>query len=376
MRRYSGEELGSQPHIVVLGSCKVGNFVASIPTLQGLRHRFPDCVIGFLGSVITADLELALDLIDWRWSWDDDSPMAFSALAQELDQRRARHGSVILAVNLDGFNPVTQVLSSFLAPVFIAGGSLAANRRQAMPLGDLPFQSFLADLDWDSVDFINRYPGVFKSNYIAELFAGLAWVSDYCDPSRIQLPQTPPSFIVPDILIHCTTARAAKIWPFRFWKAVVFELERLGLSVGLIGSPPRRQLTEYNSGDGESWLLSQTSCVDLRGKTTLLELAGACSQAKAVITVDAGPLHIAAAVGTPTLAIVGNDVDGYGASPVRLWMPRAENVERTVSHVTCHGCSEQQFRNNGCLLENHECMLAVRPEQVIAWVQRLFPSRD
>ena len=48
-----------------------------------------------------------------------------------------------------------------------------------------------------------------------------------------------------------------------------------------------------------------------------MELAGACRQAKAVVSVDAGPLHIAAAVGTPTYAIVGNDGNGVGASPVR-----------------------------------------------------------
>ena len=52
-----------------------------------------------------------------------------------------------------------------------------------------------------------------------------------------------------------------------------------------------------------------------------MQLAGACRIAKAVISVDAGPLHIAAAVGTP-YALVGNDVDGVGASPVRLWMPQ------------------------------------------------------
>ena len=57
MQRYGGEELGSSPHIVVLGSCKVGNFVVSTPVLRGLRNRFPDAVIGFIGSEVTADFE-------------------------------------------------------------------------------------------------------------------------------------------------------------------------------------------------------------------------------------------------------------------------------------------------------------------------------
>ena len=54
MHRYSGEHLGSAPHIVVLGSCKVGNFVVSTPVLRGLRARFPDAVIDFTEELIGA----------------------------------------------------------------------------------------------------------------------------------------------------------------------------------------------------------------------------------------------------------------------------------------------------------------------------------
>ena len=57
MKRYSGEHLGSAPHVVALGSCKVGTFVVSTPVLRGLRTRFPDAVIGFIGSEVTSDFE-------------------------------------------------------------------------------------------------------------------------------------------------------------------------------------------------------------------------------------------------------------------------------------------------------------------------------
>ena len=84
LQRYSGEPLGSNPHIVVLGSCKVGNFVVSTPVLQGLRSRFPDAVIGFLGSEVTADFESALTTIDWRQSWDRSGEDAGLLLQQQL----------------------------------------------------------------------------------------------------------------------------------------------------------------------------------------------------------------------------------------------------------------------------------------------------
>ena len=369
MKRYSGEHLGSAPHVVALGSCKVGNFVVSTPVLRGLRTRFPDAVIGFIGSEVTSDFEQALPALDWRCSWDDPRPGSGLRLQQLLAEKRDCHGPVKLALNLDGFNPLTCSLVPWLEPLYVAGGSLTANLRRDLPWGVHPRQRFLADSDWDSSAFQQRYAEVFSSNYIAELFCQLAWVQDYVDPTAIELPSAAPPFVVPDLLIHCTTARAAKVWPFSYWREVLEVADAHGWSVGLVGSPPAAQKEVYNAGDGEDYLLQSTGLIDLRGQTNLIQLAGACRQARAVISVDAGPLHIAAAVGTPTYAVVGNDRDGMGASPVRLWMPRCDNVTRSFSPASCSACSDNRFRNDSCLVDGHPCMTAIQPSEVIDWLQ-------
>lgn len=368
MLRYNGVELGAGSHIVVFGSCKVGNFVVSSPALYGLRNRFPSAVIGFIGSDVTVELESAHPCIDWRMSWDDPHPDALMHMAQRICSMRAQHGLVSLAINLDGFNPVTQVLTSYLAPTYVAGSSLDCRRRKLFDWGNLPSQNFLCDSDWDSEAFAERYQEILKSNYIAELFAVMAGVSGYCEPAHIQLPYVSPGFAVPDVLIHCTTARAAKLWPFDYWKVVVDSLQSRAVTVGLVGSSPSNQQEAYNSGSSEEWLLANTDLVDLRGRTSLLQLAGACLEARAVISVDAGPLHIAAAMGCPTLAVVGNDNRGTGASPVRLWMPRSQNVQRTISTHTCTLCADARFGNDACLADEHACMLSVHPNQVIEWM--------
>ncbi len=366
--RYAGENLKKRPHIVVLGSCKVGNFVVSTPVLKGLKKRFPDSVIGFVGSEVTADFELALPSIDWRISWDDVKPGAGLKLQECFAEKIRAFGSIELAVNLDGFNPVTCALVPWLNPTYVAGGSLKANLRSHLPWGDLPQQSFLADPEWDSKEFVDRYKGRFKTNYIAELFCNMVFIGDFVDPTAIELPTSQPPFEVPDLLIHCTTARGAKIWPFDYWKKVIEFASIKGLSVGLVGSSPNAQRDTYNAGDSEEDLVESTSLIDLRGQTTLMQLAGASLLARGVISVDAGPLHIAAAVGTPTFAIVGNDIDGIGASPIRLWMPRCKNVSRTIAKETCSKCADNHFRNDNCLVDSHPCLRSVDPEQVINWI--------
>jgi heptosyltransferase-3 len=374
VQRYGGESLGDAPRIVVLGSCKLGNYVKSTPLLRGLKQRWPAATLDFLGSGVTADFESHCPWIDWRISWDDSCPHAGLVLQQALAQRLAEMGPVDLAINLDGFNPVTQALTAWLRPRYVAGGALTVNLRRELPWGELPQQRFLADPDWDSTAFLERYAGVFQSNYIAELFCRLAFIDT--DFEAIELPAADPGFDVPEVLIHCTTARAAKIWHFAHWRQVVQACTSRGIRVGLVGSPPAAQRAEYHADDGEEALLAATELIDLRGRTSLMQLAGACRQAAAVVSVDAGPMHIAAAVGTPTLAVVGNDAVGMGASPIRLWLPRVAVLERTVSHASCSACADNRYRNDGCLVEGHPCMAGVDPEQVVAWLARIPALRE
>ena len=369
MQRYAGESLGDSPRLVVLGSCKVGNFVVSTPLLRGLKERWPEATVDFIGSAVTADFESNCPWIDWRCSWDSRDASAGLDLLQTLKQRESQCGPVDLAINLDGFNPVTQVLASWLRPQFIAGGALTNDLRRTLPWGNQPQQRFLEEPDWDSPAFLERHSNWLTTNSISELFCRLAWIDT--DVHAIALSSTAPNFGVPDVLIHCTTARAAKVWPFEHWRSVIDACIQRGLSVGLVGSPPKAQQEAYNAGGGEDWLLETTALIDLRGQTTLMELAGACRQTAAVVSVDAGPMHIAAAVGTPTLALVGNDADGTGASPIRLWLPRTSNLSRTVSTHSCNQCASNRFRNDGCLVDGHPCMGGVLPEQVLDWLSKV-----
>ena len=102
---------------------------------------------------------------------------------------------------------------------------------------------------------------------------------------RCRTMSTPPRFnfltaaplCCADLLIHCTTARAATSGPSatggRCWFA-----DAHGWSVGLVSSPPAAQKEAYNAGDGEDSLLESTGLIDLRGRTSLMQLAGACRQ--------------------------------------------------------------------------------------------------
>lgn len=377
MQLFSDEPLRSQPHIAVLSSSKLGNFVVTTPLLRGLKAKYPDCALDFFGSNLTQGFEKTCPYITWRTSLLPAAEPFLNHLAEQIEQRRQVAGPYDLVINCDEFNELNSKLIRLLAPRFLVGGAMDEELCQQLDYISHPIQRILLDPMWNAPDFLQRYADVATSQYIAELFCRLAYVET--DFFKLELPSEAPDFTVPDVLIHVTAARAAKLWFGQAWQAVVNWCIEQGLTVGLVGSEPERQQALYHAGAIEDELLEQTTLIDLRGKTSLPQLAGTLKQTQLFICVDTGPLHIAAAVGCPTIGIFGNDVNGYGASPIRIWAPREDHVTVISSEHTCMQCELNHFRNHDCLLGEKVCMQGITPDAVIRAIAnklRLHQSID
>ncbi|MDP9374784.1 MAG: glycosyltransferase family 9 protein [Chloroflexota bacterium] len=370
MERFEDQPLGPRPHIAVFSADKPGNFVVTTPLLRGLREKYPDGVVDFFGGEITRDFEEHCPHIDARFSlYGEDGHEDFlGRLSGFVAARRAVAGPYALAINCDEFSQLNVVVVTAVAPRYIAGGALSRDFRRLLPHPDTPRGRILADDDWNGAGFVARHAPLVGSNYIGEIFCRLAWVET--DFFRLEVPVAPPPFAVPDVLLHVTATRSAKQWPIRGWAEVARWCDRRGLSVGLLGHRAEVERRLYNAGGDEDWLLAHAPVRDLRGETKLTELAGAFAAARAAVCVDAGPLHVAAAVGCPTVAVFGVDADGDGASPLRLWAPRGPHVHLVRTPTKCRVCIEHRFRNRDCLVPGHPCMTDLHPTVVTAALER------
>jgi ADP-heptose:LPS heptosyltransferase len=368
MERFTDQPLGPSPHIAVFGSDKVGNFVVTTPLLRGLKQKYPNCTLDFFGGETTRDLEEGCPYIDARFALYGEREDYLGKLYSFVAERRAAHGPYDLAINCDEFSELNLVVVAAVAPRYLVGASLRPDFRRRMPPGDDLRDQLLRDQNWNSADLCMRYAGLLDSNYLAEIFCRLAYVET--DFTRVETPTAPPPFDVPDVLLHMTATRSAKQWLPEYWRVVVDWLTDRGLSAGVIGGKPQIERARYHAGDWEERLLQETALRDLRGETRLTELAGAFQQARAAIVVDAGPMHIAAAVGCPTICIFGNDADGDGASPINMWAPRNPNAIIVRTPAKCSVCVEHRFKNEACLVDGHPCMRELRPEFVIAALER------
>ena len=138
----------------------------------------------------------------------------------------------------------------------------------------------------------------------------------------------------------------AKRWlPERFAAAAELVARRLDARVAIVGGPAERPLGEAIAAQ------LRVPARLLAGETTLAGLAGVLSRLRLLLTNDSGPMHLAAALGTPLVAVFGS-TDWTETAPVAV---RATIVREDVP------CSPCLLRE--CPID-HRCMTRVDADRV------------
>ena len=124
-----------------------------------------------------------------------------------------------------------------------------------------------------------------------------------------------------------------KCWPAERAAALIASLARRGESVALTAAPDERELALIAEIRGRAGV----RFADFSAKLTLKQLAALCARAKLFIGVDSAPMHIAAAMQTPTVAL-------FGPSGELEWGPWKVPHRVVVSgEHACRPCG-----NDGC----------------------------
>jgi heptosyltransferase-2 len=98
------------------------------------------------------------------------------------------------------------------------------------------------------------------------------------------------------------------------------------------------------------------------GALTLRQSAALIQQASVLVTNDSAPLHLAQAVGTPTVAIFGPTIPAFGFGPRG---PRDQALG--VEGLTCRPCSAHGPA--ACPLSHHLCMQSLSVEDVVGAIE-------
>ena len=162
----------------------------------------------------------------------------------------------------------------------------------------------------------------------------------------------------PLIILHPGAGAAVKLWEPDKWGGVARQLHQEGAAVVVTGGPDEQVLAAAvvaAAGDG---------VVNLAGQTPFGVLAALLATASLVLGPDSGPLHLAVAVGTPTVHLFGP------ADPLRFgpWGAPPAWHRVLVSGWTCAPCGKLDWTD----LPGHGCVRDITPAQVLEAARALL----
>lgn len=160
----------------------------------------------------------------------------------------------------------------------------------------------------------------------------------------------------PVLAVNPFASCESKEWYPSKWASVLKEALANGVNVFFTCAPlERKGLAKIEKELGRS-LPAYTGA-------SLISLMGLYKRSAAVLSVDSGPRHLAAAVGTPTLTV-------WGPEAVGRWHPYTlENHPVALREVPCRPCGLTR-----CVEKKHECMVSLQPEDVLKPLKRLLRS--
>ncbi len=102
---------------------------------------------------------------------------------------------------------------------------------------------------------------------------------------------------------------ALRSWPEAHWRELVEQITQHlpGMQIVLIGEKNERALSEAVAANFPG-------VINLVGQTTLQQLMAVLASARALVTTDTGPAHVAAALATPVIAVFGPS-EAHGTGP-------------------------------------------------------------
>lgn len=143
-----------------------------------------------------------------------------------------------------------------------------------------------------------------------------------------------------------------KLWPKEYFAKTCDELEARGMRVVLTGTQEDTILNQ------EIRSLASSKPIDLSGKTNFLELACLIRRCRVFLTSDSAPLHIAAAMGTPFIAL-------FGPTNPQRHLPPAKNYAVIKKDLPCSPCYKPHCGNIRCMKE-------IAVEEVLEAIERLL----
>jgi len=272
----------SRPVALVLRALGLGDLLAGVPALRGLRRALPEHQLILATEPALAPLAGAIGAVDSVLGTHGLEPLPFV-------------GAVDVAVDLHGKGPLSQPVLQATSP-----GRLVAF---GCPEIDVHGPRWRRD----------EHERARWCRLVTES------LGEPTDPDDLRLP--PPATPTTDtVLVHPGAAYAARRWPHERFATVAAGLAEAGHRVLVTGSAAERPLARrvaLAAGLGGDAVLA--------GRTDVARLAEIAATARLVVCGDTGMAHLASAFATPSVVL-------FGPTPPAWWGPPENGPHLVIWH--------------------------------------------
>ena len=327
----------------------IGDMVLLTPALRALKQRFNGSRLELLLRPRVADLMGSHPYVD-TCIVDEKTGGRCRSLTRLVHRIRDKSFDLAVVLHPTSFR---NALLPFLARIPIRIGTNVSGR------GMLLTKSCADDTN---VHEIHRYLRVLQLLEIDTASDGLEFWHTDADRHFVENLLRVEDVSRDDrlIAVNLGTTWTTKRWDVENFAEVIQQITRLvqGTKIVLTGSPTEQTLSET--------LPASLPTINLVGKTSILQLGALLERCEVCLTCDSGPMHIAAAVNTPTVALFGP------TDPVRH---RPYGTGHTIieKSISCRPCYKRS-----CRLQDtpYLCMQEIGTGEVIKAVETELDQKD
>jgi ADP-heptose:LPS heptosyltransferase len=340
--------------LAVLRANAVGDYVVALPALEALRAAYPDAEVVLLGAdwhaAFLAGRPGPVDrclVVPPAPGIRDDRPPA-DPVVLDAFFARMRAERFDLAVQLHGgganSNPFVRRLGARVTAGSRAPDAPALDRT-------VPYTPYQHE--------VHRFLEVVATVGAAPVTLEPRLAVTAAD--RAEAAAALPADERPLVVLHPGANDPRRRWPVERLAAVGAELHRKGGRLAVVGTPDERPLAER--------LLAALDADDLVGRLGLGGLVGLLERAILLVGNDSGPRHLAAAVGTATVAVHWC-VNLANIGPLQ----RARHRAPTSWRLHCPACGADGLRED--CRDRHEASFVadVGTDEVLAEALDLFQA--
>ena len=341
------------PKILIVQPSRLGDIIFALPTLAAIKRKYPHAKISWIVDERCAEILEGNALLDKIFVWDRTK----RSLGYYKDLRkRLKAERFDLSIDLHGLLKSAMLVKLAGAKFKIASSSTNGMREFSWlfskEIKNTDPDAHCIDRHLETAKYLNCGPEIEYPIYIPpEAFESVK--------GKLKSKGLSAEKIV---AIHAGGGWLSRRWGTANYARLAEKLNKeLGAEIVLIGG---REGGSSEKGLGEE-IVSQSGVkiTDMTGMFTLKELCAFFKLCKVFVGNEAGPMHIATALGIPSVAVLG-------PTNAKRTGPYGSGNTKIIQHVfPCQPC-----RNRNC--KDAVCMKDISVEEVFIAVKKKYENSD